>query len=80
MASTPHARLITLIAASGKRSIGGGSGSSGKRRSGGSGAAAAAVVGLTPRAFDAERTATSVLVTIEADDLYTVFDPDGLNK
>ena len=80
MASTPQARLITLIAASGKRSVGGGSGSSGKRRSGGGGAAAAAVVGLTPRAFDAERTAAPILVTIEADDLYTVFDPDGLNK
>ena len=41
MAATPHTRLITLIAASGKRSIDGGSGSSGKRRSGGGGAAVA---------------------------------------
>ena len=80
MAATPHARLITLIAASGKRSVGSGGGSSGKRRSCGGGAAAAAVVGLTPRAFDNERPAAPVLVTIEADDLYTVFDPDGLNK
>ena len=69
MAATPHARLITLIAASGKRSIGSGSGSSGKRRSDGGGAAAAIVVGITPRAFDDERPAAPILVTIEAGDL-----------
>ena len=69
MSAIPHSRLITLIAASGKRSIDSGSGSSGKRRSGGSGAAAAAAAGLTPSAFDAERTAAPILVTIEADEL-----------
>ena len=81
MASTPQTRLIALIAASGNRSsVGGGSGSSGRNRSSGGGAAAAAGVGLAPWAFVADRAASPVLVTIDADDLYCAFDPDGLNK
>ena len=77
--SAPQARLIVLIAASGNRSVGGGSSSSGRKRSSGGGAAAAGV-GLAPREFDADHAASPVLVTIDADDLYHVFDPDGLNK
>ena len=80
MASSTQAQLTALIAASGKRSVGDGGGSSGKRRGSGGGAAAAAGVGIKPRMFDADRGATPVLVTIDAADLYTVFDPDGLNK
>ena len=80
MASTPQSRLVALIAASGKRSMGDGSGSSGRKNSSGGGAAAAAVAGLAPRAFDANRPASPTLMTIDADDLYTVFVPVGLNK
>ena len=47
--STPQARLIALIAASGNRAVGGSSRSSGRKRSSGGGAAAAGV-GLAPRA------------------------------
>ena len=79
MASAPKTRLISLIAASGKRSVGDGSGSSGKKRASGGGAASAGA-GIAPLAIDADRGATPVLVTIDADDLYTVFDPVGLNK
>ena len=79
MASAPTTRLISLIAASGKRSVGDGSGSSGKKRASGGGAASVGA-GIAPLAIDADRGATPVLVTIDADDLYTVFDPVGLNK
>ena len=79
MASAPKARLISLIAASGKLSVGDGSSSSGKKRSSGGGAVSAGA-GIAPWAFDADRGAAPVLVTIDADDLYTAFDPDGLNK
>ena len=78
-APTPQTRLIALIAASGNRSLGGSSSSSGGKKSGG-GAGAAAGAGLAPRAFDADRGAAPVLLTIDADDLYTAFDPDGLSK
>ena len=79
MASAPKKRLVSLIAASGKRSVGDDSGSSGKKRSSGSGAATAGP-GIAPLAIDAGRGTTPVRVTIDADDLYTVFDPVGLNK
>ena len=73
----PQARLIALIAASGNRSVGGSSSTLSRNKSGGGGAAG---VGLAPRAFGADRAAAPILLTIDADDLYTVFDPDGLNK
>ena len=80
MATPSQARLITLIAASGKRSMGDSRGSSGRKRSGGGGAAAAATAGIAPRPFGADRTSSPSLMTIDADELYTMFDPPGLNK
>ena len=79
MASAPTTRLISLIAASGKRSVGDGRSSSGRSRSSGGGAAPAGA-GIAPLAIDADRGASPTLVRIDADDLYTVFDPVGLNK
>ena len=78
-ATTPQTRLIALIAASGNRALGGSSSSSKKRCSGG-GAGAAVGVGIAPRAFGHDRGAAPALVTIDAGDLYTAFDPDGLDK
>lgn len=72
-----QARLIALVAASGNRSAGGRSSSSGRKKSGG-GTAAATSAGVVPQAFGADRIAAApALVTIDADDLYAVFDPDG---
>ena len=79
MASAPTTRLISLIAASGKRSVGDGRSSSGRSRSSGGGAAPAGA-GIAPLAIDADRGASPTLVRIDVDDLYTVFDPVGLNK
>ena len=79
MASAPTTRLISLIAASGKRSVGDGRGSSGRSRASGGGAAPAGA-GIAPLAIDADRGASPTLVRIDVDDLYTVFDPVGLNK
>ena len=76
MASTPQTRLIALIAASGNRSLGGSSSSSKKRGCAG-GAGAAAGAGISPRAFGDDRGAAPALYTIDADDLYAAFDPDG---
>ena len=78
-ATTPQKRLIALIAASGNRSLGGSSSPSKKRGSGG-GAGAVAGAGITPLAFGDDRGAAPALITIDADDLYTVFDPDGLSR
>ena len=75
MASAPKTRLISLIAASGRRSVGDGSGSSGKKRTSGGGAASAGA-GIAPLAIDADRGASPTLVRIDVGDLYTVFDPE----
>ena len=79
-ATTPQTRLVALIAASGNRPWGGSSSSSGRKRGSGGGAGAAAGAGIAPLAFSADRGAAPILTTIDADDLYTVFDPDGLSQ
>ena len=76
--SAPQTRLVALIAASGNRSLPGGSSSSGKKR--GSGTDSADDARIEPLAFGVGRGVAPILITINADNICTVFDPDGLSK